>query len=128
MASELRVDAGLPSAFNASLQCRIINESSNCAVSSTFNLDFARATGQVDTCGKTTPTTMMIKGGQLSVGIPFYSNGTTYSVPIGASAQSGMMGWFNYTFPADGGMWQYESLPGVESMNSGLVFSYSPCE
>jgi hypothetical protein len=127
VASGLRIDAGLPSQFNASFRCSVINESSNCAVSSTFDLNFTQANGEVNTCGKMNPELMDVKGSQLAVRIPFSLNGSGYSIPIGPSPPSGMIGWFNYTFPADGGVWQYESLPGVDSMNSGLVFSYSPC-
>ena len=127
IASGLRVDSGLPSDFNSSFRCAVINESSNCAVSSTFDLDFARDDGHIDTCGQSSPYAMSVQGSQLAVSLPFFWNGSSYSVPIGPSAQSGMTGWFNYSFPADDGVWQYEALPGVESAGSGLVFSYSPC-
>jgi len=127
IASGLRVDSGLPSDFNASFRCSVINESSNCAVSSTFDLNFTNGNGEVNTCGKTNPASMDLKGSQLAVRLPFSLNGSVYSVPIGPSPLGGMVGWFNYTFPADGGVWQYESLPAVDSMSSGLVFSYSPC-
>lgn len=127
VATGLRIESGLPFSFNASLRCKVINESSNCAVSSTFDLNFTHAEGEVNTCGKTAPSVMNLTGQQLAVNIPFSRNGITYSVPIGPSVQSGMTGWFNYTFPANGGIWQYQSLSGVASSTSGLVFSYSAC-
>jgi hypothetical protein len=127
VATGLKVDTGLPSAFNASFRCSVINESSNCAVSSTFDLNFSRTEGQVDTCARATPVAMTVRGSELAVSIPFSWNGGSYSVPVGPSEQGGMTGWFNYTFPADSGIWQYESLPGIPDAGSGLVFSFSPC-
>lgn len=127
VASGLRTDSGLPSSFNASFRCSVINESPDCAVSSTFALNFTHSEGEVNTCGETVPSVLDVTGRQLAVNIPFSRNGTIYSVPIGASMQNGMTGWFNYTFPANGGIWQYQSLTGVTSSTSGLVFSYSTC-
>jgi hypothetical protein len=127
VASGLETDSGLPTSFNASERCAAIDESSNCAVSSIFDLNFAKSEGRVDTCGKAGPTTLAITGRQLLVDVPFPLNGTAHSVPVGPSPESGLIGWFNYTFPANGGIWQYQALPGVSGSDSGLVFSYSGC-
>ena len=127
VASGLVADVGLPSSINSSLRCGLINESSDCAVSSIFSLNFTRSSGEVNTCGKLSPATLAVMGGQLAVDIPFPSNGTVHWVPVGPSSENGMMGWFNYTFPADGGIWQYQYLPGISDSTSGLVFSYATC-
>jgi hypothetical protein len=127
VASGLRNDTGLPSTFNASSYCSWWGAPPNCAVSSTFDLNFTKADGQVDTCGIANPATMNVTGPQMEVYVPFSWNGTVYSVAIGPSAESGMIGWFNYTFPANAGVWQYQFLPGISSGDSGLVFSYSVC-
>jgi hypothetical protein len=127
VASGLRVDSGLPSSFNASFRCSEFGLPPDCAVSATFNLNFSSPTGNVTTCGRTAPVTLDTMGREMLVDIPFVSNGITYSVPIGASSEIGSVGWFNYTFPADGGIWQYSPLSGVDSSTAGLVFSYSSC-
>ena len=128
LATGLRVDSELPSSFNASQRCALLGELPDCAVSSTFDLNFSAAAGVVDTCGKAVATTMHIVGQQLAINVPFDWNGTPLSVPTGPSSASGMTGWFNYTFPAAGGIWDYDTLAGVTGGGSGLVFSYSSCE
>ncbi len=127
VATGIRTDAGLPSSFNASDRCALINESADCAVSAHFDLNYTRAMGEVNTCGKLDVASLNVTGEQLVATIPFAWNGRHYDVPIGPSPQGGMFAWFNYTFPANGGVWQYESLPGLFGTSSGLVFSYSPC-
>lgn len=127
VASGLQNDTGLPSTFNASSHCSSFGAPPNCAVSSTFDLNFTRADGQVDTCGNSNAVTMDVMGPQMEAYVPFNENGTTYSVPVGPSAESGMVGWFNYTFPAEGGVWEYQLVPGISSSDTGLVFSYAPC-
>ena len=126
VASGLRVDSGLPSSFNASLRCAVLAEAANCAVSADFDLNFSTPEGMVDTCGSTAAA-LDVVGQQLAFSIPFTWNGVSRSVPAAQSSVSGMIGWFNYTFPANGGIWQYDTLPGVNDSGSGLVFSYSPC-
>lgn len=127
VATGLRNDSGLPWSFNSSYRCGLINESPDCAVSAEFDLNFSHAEAMVDTCGVSVPTILKVTGGQFVAKIPFSSNGVSSQVPVGLSAEVGATAWFNYTFPANGGVWQYQSLPGIESSNSGLVFSYSSC-
>jgi hypothetical protein len=127
VASGLHNDTGLPSTFNASSHCTAFGAPPNCAVSSAFDLNFTRSIGQVNTCGNANDATMDVKGQQMEAYVPFFSNETNYMVPIGPSTESGMIGWFNYTFPADGGVWQYQYVPGISTSESGLVFSYASC-
>jgi len=127
VATGLRNDTGLPFEFNASLHCESFGAAPTCAISSVFDLNFTRASGEVDTCGQARPSSMSLTGQPLEVGIPFVWKGTSYSVPVGPSPVSGMAAWFNYTFPADGGIWEYQDLSGYAGGTSGLVFSYSTC-
>lgn len=127
VAAGLQVDTGLPSSFNASARCAVFGAPQNCAVSSTFDINFTTPTGVISTCGTSVSARIAIEGSQLAANVPFEWNGSTHSVPIGVSPQAGLFGWFNYTFPANTGTWQYDSLPGLDGTASGLVFSYAPC-
>jgi hypothetical protein len=71
--------------------------------------------------------TLNVVGTELAVRIPFSWNGSERLIPTGPSPVSGAFEWFNYTFPAQGGVWQYQALPGIAGGSSGLVFSYSAC-
>jgi hypothetical protein len=127
IATGLRNDTGLPATFNSSFRCLEFGAPAACAVSSTFDLNFTAPEGEVNTCGQARVATMNVTGQEMEVGIPFQWNGTVHSVPIGPSTGSGMTAWFNYTFPANGGVWQYQYIPGLSGGNSGLVFSYAAC-
>jgi hypothetical protein len=127
VASDLRTDRGLPSSLNASELCADVGDQPKCAVSATFDVNYSMAGGQVDTCGKPGPFHLNLTLEQLGIRIPFQVDGTEYSVPIGPAALSGAFGWSNYTFPGDGGVWDYQVLPGVTGGGAGPVFSYSPC-
>jgi len=127
VATGLRNDTGLPTQFNASAHCESFGASPSCAISAAFELNFTHQSGRVNTCGETSPTTLDLTGQPLEAGIPFSWKGIAYSVPTAPTPLSGMTGWFNYTFPADFGIWQYQYLPGYAGGNSGLVFSYSAC-
>ena len=127
VATGLEVDTELPWTFNASSRCAAIGEAADCAVSSTFDLNYSSPSGAVDTCERSSPSNLDISGRQMLAQIPFELGGVLHSVPIGPSVEAGMTGWFNYSFPADGGVWHYSSIPGVDSSSSGLVFSYSAC-
>jgi hypothetical protein len=127
VASGLRTDSGLPSSLNASELCADVGDQPNCAVSATFDVNYSRADGQVDTCDEPGPFHLNLTEEQLEIQIPFQVNGTEYSVPVGPAAQIGAFGWTDYSFPGDGGVWDYQVLRGVTGGGSGLVFSYSPC-
>lgn len=123
----LKTDVGLPSSFNATQRCAAINASPTCAVSAIFDLNFTRSEGSIDTCGRASATTFNVIGQEIAAAIPFSGNGTTHLVPVGPSSVAGMTGWFNYTFPPNGGIWQYMSLQGIAGGSSGLVFSHVDC-
>ena len=127
IATGLRNDTGLPSSFNASAHCESFGAPADCAMSTTFNLNFTVASGSINTCGKAGSFSMDLTGQELSVRVPFYWDSTLHYVPTGPVPLTGMTAWFNYTFPANGGIWQYQELPGYAGGTSGLVFSYSAC-
>jgi len=127
VATGLQNDTDLPFEFNASAHCESFGAAPTCAVSSVFDLNFTHGSGNVDTCGQARPSSMNLTGQPMEVGVPFVWKGTSYSVPVGPSPVSGMTAWFNYTFPANGGMWEYQDLPGYAGGTSGLVFSYTDC-
>jgi hypothetical protein len=128
-------DEGLPTQLNGSQLCaQVENVSySSCAVGSEFDMNFEKATGTVNTCGSTEDRVLTLESLGWPVIVPFQRNGQSYSVPLDASGMNsanyanGTFAWYNYTFPANGGIWQYDNLAETSSMGAGLVFSYSPC-
>jgi hypothetical protein len=134
--SRLMSDSGLPTVLNASELCAAIENLSNghCAVGAQFDLNFQRATGVVNTCGLSQPQVLRLTSDSWPLRAPFVDNGTTFSVPLDDNAWGGSpeylnqtFEWYNYTFPANTGTWQYDDLSQTSSTGSGLVFSYSPC-
>jgi len=134
--SSLVSDTSLPTVLNASYLCVTIENLSNahCAVGAQFDLNFQRATGVVNTCGSNQPQELRLTSDSWPLRAPFAVNGTTFSVPLEDNTWGGSPGylnqtfeWYNYTFPANTGAWEYDVLSQTSSTGSGLVFSYSPC-
>ncbi len=133
--SRLATDIGLPAQLNGSQLCKAVENSSygSCAVGAQFSMDFERATGTVDTCGSSQGQVLRDFSQTWPVAAPFVRNGQPISVPIdpnganSASFANGTYSWYNYTFPANGGIWRYDDLTQTSSTGAGLVFSYSPC-
>ena len=131
LASGLRLDQGLPTELNASQLCTgtVNPRDPTCAISAVFDINFSSATGAVDTCGSEAPQSLNLTSQAMPVTIPFTWNGMNYSIPTNElnNATGGTVTWYNYTFPANGGVWQYDKLADTSSTGAGLVFSYSPC-
>jgi hypothetical protein len=96
-------------------------------------MNFQSATCTVDTCGSSHAQVLRIESEVWPVTDPFRLNGATHSVPIDPSGTdstsyaNGTYAFYNYTFPADGGIWQYDNPAQTSSTGAGLVFSYLPC-
>ena len=135
VASDQVSDTELPTELNASALCAEVENSSDsaCAVGAQFDLDFHEATGTVNTCSQDQAQIVSVFSQEWPVTAPFDRNGHSYSVPLDPSAENtasysnGTYAWYNYTFPANGGIWQYDNLAETSSTGAGLVFSYSPC-
>jgi len=135
MYSNLTSDVGLPLGLNGSQLCEQVQNTTylNCGLGAGFSLNFVSATGSVDTCGSSQPRELSISSVNWPVTAPFVSNGRTAEVPLhvpGVDSQgygNGSVAWYNYTFPANGGMWQYDDLSQTAETGAGLVFSYLAC-
>ena len=135
MYSGLASERGLPNGLNASQLCLEVENSTygSCAMSTQFDLNFERTSGTVDTCGKSQDQVLQLSSQAWPVTTPFEWNNRSYSVPFdpdGAGSPgygNGTEAWYNYTFPANGGIWEYDNLSDTSSTGAGLVFSYSAC-
>lgn len=144
---DLKSDVSLPTGFNSTQLCLTLSypfNNSACATSATFSIDFQTAVGEVDTCGSTQPQVVPVVVQAAASEVPFTWEGRNYSVPAdftrtfdmpGAGGNPGIIGigtggaeaWYNYTFPASGGIWAYDYVRGSPAAYAGLVFSYSIC-
>jgi hypothetical protein len=132
---QLTSDVGLSGRLNGSQLCAQVENTSNlsCGVGAEFDLDFSTATGIVDTCGSTQGQALQIVSKEWPVTAPFFWNAHTYTVPLdpggrdSANFANGTEAWYNYTFPANEGVWQYDNLAETYGTGAGLVFNYSPC-
>lgn len=135
IASGLAADVGLPTQLNGSALCKEVENSSyaSCAVGTQFDMNFVRATGTVNTCGQATGQVIHWRSQAWPTDVPVTENGRSYTVPIVPSGAdrgdwaNGTYAWYNYTFPAKGGVWQYDNLAETSSTGAGLVFSYTAC-
>lgn len=135
MYDQLASDTGLPLGLNGTRLCAQIENTSylSCAVGAQFDLNFHKATGVVDTCGSTQGQVLRVFSQAWPVTVPFRWNGQSHSVPFNPNGENnanygnGTYAWYNYTFPANGGIWQYDDLTQTSRTGAGLVFSYSPC-
>ncbi len=135
IASGLVSDIGLPTGLNGSDLCEQVENSTNssCGVGAQFDMNFVGASGEIDTCGTVLGQTLHIRSDAWPVTAPFRWGHRTYTVPLdtaGPDSQfysNGSTSWYNYSFPANGGIWQYENVTQVSSTGAGLVFSYAPC-
>lgn len=133
--SGLVSDDGLPHSFNSSELCLQVENSTDpsCAVSTQFDVNYHAETGEVDTCGSNQAQILRARSTAWPVEVPFNWAGTNYTVPVSpggtdsASYANGTVAWYNYTFPAYGGIWDYDNLSRTSSTGAGLVFSYAPC-
>lgn len=133
--SHLVSEVGLPMGLNGSQLCSAVEETSygSCAVGGQFDINFEKATGTVDTCGVNQPQVVRLASQEWPVTAPFIWNDQSFSVPLNLTGMNGV-GWsngtfafYNYTFPANGGVWQYDDLSETSSTGAGLVFSYASC-
>ena len=135
MYSHLVSDTGLLNGLNGSQLCEQVQNTSylSCGVGAQFDLNFHAATGTVDTCGSTQGQVVRDFSQGWPVTSPFEWQGHSISVPLdpsganSANYANGTYAWYNYTFPANGGVWQYDDLAQTSSTGAGLVFWYSPC-
>lgn len=135
VASNLTSDSGLSLGLNASQLCSEVENVSNptCGVSATFDLNFETASGTVDTCGRPTGETISLKSLAWPESVPFSWKGVQYEIPLypdggsNPSFSNGTYAGYNYTFPANGGIWKYDNLADTSATGAGLVFSYSRC-
>jgi hypothetical protein len=135
IATGLMADVGLPPGLNGSLLCKDVENSTNpdCGVGAHLDLNFTVASGVVDTCGLVQGTTLHVESAGWPMWIPYAVGSTTYHVrldPAGRDSGSwnnGTTSWYNYSFPANTGIWQYDNLSETSTTGAGLVFSYSSC-
>ncbi len=135
MYSQLVSDSGLADGLNGSQLCAQVQNTtySACGVGAQFDLNFHEASGMVNTCGSTQGHVVRDFSQGWPVTAPFIWNGHSNVVPLdpnganSANYANGTYAWYNYTFPANGGIWQYDDLTKTSSTGAGLVFSYSPC-
>lgn len=133
--SELSSDASLPGHLNASALCAAVENMSNksCAVSAEFDMDYRTSSGEIDTCGLNSAAVLRTHTTKWPVQIPYSLHGTNYLVPLipGVVSPSAWTGgtlvWYNYTFPANAGIWQYENLSQQSTTGGGFVFAYTAC-
>lgn len=134
-AARMQSDRGLPTALDGAQLCATVENSSyaGCAVGAQFDLNFVRSTGTIDTCGSSESQVLHWMSYDWPVSIPYEFQGKSYSVPVepsganGHGFANGTYSFYNYTFPAGDGVWQYDDLSETSSTGAGLVFSYSPC-
>jgi hypothetical protein len=128
-------DSELAVGLNGSQLCAQVQNTSyaSCGVGAQFDINFKKATGTVNTCGSSQGQILPVFSQQWPVTTPFSLNSHTFSVPLDPSGENsanyanGTYAWYNYSFPANGGVWQYDNLAETSTTGAGLVFSYSPC-
>ncbi len=148
IASNVTSSVGLPQEFNATRLCLIDSYPFNnptCASTTTFELDYTSPAGVVDTCGQSKPTVLPQEAQATKSLVPFEHDGIASQVPVNPTyfydlpapdgmypgpptiGTAGATGWFNYTFPEDGGIWDYSYGQSLLGANAGPAFSYAPC-
>lgn len=133
--SNLTSDTGLATQLNGSELCRELENTTytGCAVGAQFDMNFHASTGAIDTCGQPNGTVLRVFGTSWPITAPFESSGHSEAVPLldqnwtNPSYHNVTYAWYNYTFPANGGVWQYDNLSQTSETGAGLVFAYSPC-
>ena len=133
--SNLTSDTNLPIGLNGSRLCADVENTTyaGCAVGAEFDLNIQATSGEVNTCGSGQSQILRVTSQTWPVLAPFDTDGKQVSVPLtpsgatGNGYSNGTFAWYNYTFPANGGVWQYDNLADTSSTGAGLVFSYSPC-
>lgn len=123
-------DVDLPTTFNGSYLCRTVeNYSANCAEGSDFNVSYLAQSGRLSTCGSSSSGELNSVGPRLPVVFPFRWGGVEYNIPTvdPNNALGGTMIWYNYTFPANGGTWLYDSLTDRYPDGAGFSFAFTPC-
>jgi hypothetical protein len=128
-------DVALSSTLNASQLCQQVENdtSSTCALSSSFDLNFERATGDVDTCGQSNETVLHVRADSWPVGLSVLLGEKNVTIPIDEAGvpsphyANGSEDWYNYTFPPNFGSWQIDNLSETSDTGTGDVFEYAPC-
>ncbi len=128
-------DIGLANGLNGSQLCEKVQNTSyaGCGVGAQFDLNFDSPSGSVSTCDLSSPAHLNVSSQGWPTRAPFAWDGGMSDVPlsfVGNNApgfSNGSAAWYNYTFPADSGVWQYQDLGETYATGAGLVFSYSPC-
>ncbi len=128
-------DTGLADGLNGSQLCeRVQNTSySGCGVGAQFDLNFQSPSGELDTCGESSPAQLDVSSIGWPTTAPFSIRGGVSEVPLSFAGDNapgfsnGTAAWYNYTFPANGGIWQYQNLAETSATGAGLVFSYASC-
>lgn len=131
----LSSDTGLAPGLNGSQLCAQVENTSyaDCGVGAQFNISFEKVSGTINTCGSLQNRVLPVFSQQWPVTAPYPFSGHTYSVPLdltglnSANYANGTYAWYNYTFPANGGIWQYDDLSQTSLTGAGLAFMYSPC-
>jgi hypothetical protein len=135
MYTQLVSDTGLGSGLNGSDLCEQVQTSTyqSCGVGAQFDMNFTHASGSVNTCGSSSSQMLHIFGERWPVTARFLQGGHSYPVPLDPSGENsanfanGSFAWYNSTFTAGGGIWQYDNLAETSNTGAGLVFAYSPC-
>jgi hypothetical protein len=130
IATGMKANTGLANGLNGSSLClNVTGYPSNCGVGSSFNINFRQTTGTINTCDLAQSQIIDITSEQMPVDIPFTWHGVSYAVSaeVSNTANNGTFAWYNYTFPAGGGIWQYDNLAQTSNTGAGLVFSYRAC-
>lgn len=134
-ASQLVSDINLNQSLNGSQLCKLIENTSyqDCAIGAQFDMNFQSPTGTVDTCGMSQDQVLRDRSEGWPISASFQQGRHAYTIPLDPSGENsanyanGTYAWYNYTFPADGGIWQYDNLADTSDTGAGLVFAYSPC-
>jgi hypothetical protein len=135
-----QIDLG-PWEINSSIFCLQWARAPGCAVDTMMDLNFTSpAAGTVNTCGLAGPESLSISSGPLAIWLPFSWQGQHLRVPVDyygvdasiPSSDGGFESFETYSFPANGGIWNYSFLqgspaPGEAHPTAALAFSYSPC-
>lgn len=128
-------DVAMPGRLNASELCAELELTPNpdCGVSAVFDMNFTKSSGSVDTCGKDSSQTLSLSIKAWPAGVPYLWNGDVQLVPYeprgppGSAYVYGTYAGYNYTFPAEGGIWHYDNLGETGGTGAGLSFSYTAC-
>jgi hypothetical protein len=87
-----------------------------------FYNSFTKPTLNLSTCGGPAQV-RHLSSHHVEVGVPFSYGGSTITALANVTVTSS----YNYTFPANGGIWEIDNLSAPGGPGGGWAFSYAPC-